>query len=78
MLMAVRDDYDVAIIVSADTDLLPVVEGLIALKALNGKPEVEVVGWKGLSKGLVVAGVPMRWIGPRDFHTVRDDTDYNR
>jgi uncharacterized LabA/DUF88 family protein len=78
MVMAVRDEYDVGVIVSADTDLLPVVEGLLALKAMNGKPEVEVVGWKGLTKGLNVPGVPMLWIGPRDFHTVRDDTDYNR
>jgi uncharacterized LabA/DUF88 family protein len=77
MVMGVRGEYDVAIIVSADTDLLPVVEGLLALKALNGKPDVEVVGWKGLSKGLNVSGVPVRWIGDRDFYTVRDHTDYN-
>jgi uncharacterized LabA/DUF88 family protein len=78
MVMAVRDEYDVAMLVSADTDLLPVVEGLLALKAVNGKPEVEVVGWKGLTRGLVVPGVPVRWIGDRDFVTVRDHTDYNR
>jgi hypothetical protein len=77
MVMAVRGEYDVAIIVSADTDLLPVVEGLLALKALNGTPDVEVVGWKGLSKGLSVAGVPVRWIGDRDFDTVKDHTDFN-
>jgi hypothetical protein len=77
MLMGSRGDYDVAIIVSADTDLLPVVEGLLALKALNGTPDVEVVGWKGLSKGLVVPGVPIRWVGDRDFRVVADNTDYN-
>lgn len=77
MLMAARDQYDVAIIVSADTDLLPVVEGLVALKDAQGKPNVEVVGWKGLQRGLVVPGVPMLWIGDRDFRAVADDTDYN-
>ena len=77
MVMAVRREYDVAIIVSSDTDLLPVVEGLLALKGLTGAPEVEVVGWKGLSQGLMVPGVPMRWVGDRDFQTVKDHTDYN-
>jgi len=77
MVMAVRGEYEVAIIASADTDLLPVVEGLLALKALNGTPSVEVIGWKGLSQGLVVPGATMRWIGDRDFLAVRDHTDYN-
>jgi uncharacterized LabA/DUF88 family protein len=77
MVMGVRDKYDVAILATADTDLLPVVEGLLALKALNGKPEVEVIGWKGLSRGLVTAGVQMRWVGDKDFAVIRDDRDYN-
>lgn len=77
MVMGVRDEYNVAMLVTTDTDLLPVVEGLLALKAINGKPDVEVIGWKGLSRGLVVPGVPMRWIGDRDFVTIRDDHDYN-
>ena len=77
MVMAVRDEYDVATIVSADTDLLPVVEGLLTLNELYHKPSVEVVGWKGLTKGLNVRGVPVRWIGDHDFRAVRDHTDYN-
>lgn len=77
MVMAVRDEYDVAILASADTDLLPVVEGLVALKELNGKPEIEVIGWKGLSQGLNATGVPIRWIGDRDYRSVQDTRDYN-
>ena len=77
MVMAVRNEYDVAIIASADTDLLPVVEGLLALKAETGKPDVAVVAWAGLSRHLRVDGVPVRWIGRRDYDAIRDRTDYN-
>lgn len=77
MVMAVRGEYDIAIIASADTDLLPVVEGLLALRAMSGTPTVEVIGWRGLSQGLVVPGATVRWIGDHDFNAVRDHTDYN-
>ena len=77
MVMGVRDEYDVGIVVTTDTDLLPVVEGLLALKEVNGAPGVEVVGWKGLSRGLRTPGAIVRWVGDRDFVTIRDDHDYN-
>jgi uncharacterized LabA/DUF88 family protein len=76
MLMAARGEYDVAILATADSDLLPVAEGLMLLKATGG-PDVEVIGWGGVSVKLEVPDVPVRWIGPLDYKTVRDNTDYN-
>jgi hypothetical protein len=77
MLLAVSGAYDTAILVTTDTDLLPVVEGILALQRERGTPSVEVVGWAGLSRGLNVPGVPVRWIGPRDYSAIRDTMDYN-
>jgi uncharacterized LabA/DUF88 family protein len=76
MLLAVRRDYVVAILATADADLLPVAEGLLALK-LGGGPGVEIIGWGGVSVRLAVEDVPVRWIGPLDYRAVRDMTDYN-
>lgn len=76
-VMAVQEEYDVAIIASADTDLLPVVEGLLALRKETGRPDVEVVGWAGLGRHLRAEGVPVRWIAKRDYEAVRDRNDYN-
>jgi uncharacterized LabA/DUF88 family protein len=77
MVMGLRGEYDLAILATADTDLLPAVEGLLALKEETGKPEVAVIGWAGTSAHLEVAGVPVRWIGPKDYEAVKDRTDYN-
>lgn len=77
MTMAIAGEYDVAILVSTDTDLLPVVEGLLALKARTGQPDIEVVKFSGLQRGLSLPGVPVRWIGHRDYAAIRDHTDYN-
>ncbi len=77
MLMAVSGEYDVAILATGDNDLLPVVEGIRALQEVHGAPEVEVIGWQGLSRALTVTGVPVRWIGRKDYEAVRDRTDYN-
>ena len=77
MLLAASGAYDTAILVTTDTDFLPVVEGILALRQERGSPSVEVVGWAGLSRGLNVPGVPVRWIGPRDYTAIRDTMDYN-
>ena len=77
MLLAASGAYDTAILVTTDTDFLPVVEGILALRKERGSPSVEVVGWAGLARGLNVPGVPVRWIGPRDYTAIRDTMDYN-
>jgi uncharacterized LabA/DUF88 family protein len=76
MLMAVRQEYEVAILATADADLTPVAEGLVALKPKGG-PEVEVIGWGGVSVKLEIPDVPVRWIGPLDYKAIQDTTDYN-
>lgn len=74
MLMGARGEFEVAIIASADTDMLPVLEGVIALGL-----EVEVVAWAGLSQKLELADqtVPVRWIGHHDWATIADPTFYS-
>jgi hypothetical protein len=76
MVMAVKDEYDLAILATTDTDFLPVVEGLTTLRAQTGKPDVAVIGWAGTEQKLE-ADVPVLWIGRRDYETVRNTVDFN-
>lgn len=75
---AVNDAYDVAVLVSADTDLVPALEAVIEA----GK-RVEVASWwpdHGYASRLTVPGQNV-WCHrlPRvDFNRVRDDTDYTK
>lgn len=77
MVMALHGEYDLAVLASADTDLLPAVEGLLALKEKHGKPDIAVVGWAGTSQHLNAPDVPVRWIGRRDYEAVRNMVDFN-
>lgn len=77
MLCAISGDCDTVILATTDTDFLPVIEGIQALRAERGSPSVEVIGWAGLDHVLSAAGVPIRWIGPRDYTAIRDRADYN-
>lgn len=75
---ALRDSYDVAVLVSADTDLLPAVEAVLD----DGK-RVEVVSWRpdkgrGSRLGLPRHNIWCHWLDRGDFDRVRDDTDYTR
>lgn len=73
---ASRDEYDVATLVSADTDLVPAVEAILAL----GK-RVELASWRpdeGWGTRLSVPGRNLwcHWLDRDDFDRVRDDRDY--
>jgi len=75
---AARDEYDVAVLVSADTDLVPAVEAVFEM----GK-RVEVAAWKpdvGWLSRLRVPGRPLwcHMLKRVDFQRVRDDADYTR
>jgi uncharacterized LabA/DUF88 family protein len=75
---AFRDEYDTAVVVSADTDLVPAVEAVLAL----GK-RVEVASWRpdvGWGSRLSIPGRNLwcHWLDRVDFGRVRDDTDYTR
>lgn len=45
MTMGLRGEYDLAILATLDTDLVPVAEGLLVLKDTTGTPDVAVIGW---------------------------------
>jgi uncharacterized LabA/DUF88 family protein len=75
---AVRDEYEVAVLASADTDLVPALESVLSL----GK-RVEVAAWRpvrGQGSRLTVTGrnIWCRRLDRGDFEEVRDDTDYTR
>ena len=67
MVMGLQDEYDLAILATADTDLLPAVEGLAALRARTGKPDVALIGWAGTSQHLVAADTSVLWVGKKEL-----------
>ena len=75
--LGARDDrYDVAVVVSADTDLVPALE-----VALDAGRRVETVTWVGSASRQRPLRVPTRrlWnhnLDERRFGYVRDDTNY--
>lgn len=75
---AVNDAYDVAVLVSADTDLVPGLEAV-----LGAGKRVEVASWwpdQGYGSRLTVPGrsVWCHRVRRADFNRVRDDTDYTK
>jgi uncharacterized LabA/DUF88 family protein len=73
---AVRNEFDVAVLVSADTDLVPAIEAVI-----EAGRRVEVASWRpdrGYGSRLSVPrrNVWCHWLGRKDFEQVSDDTDY--
>lgn len=71
---ALLDEYDVAILVSADTDLIPVVE-----RVRSAGKRCEVAAWRSPGVGaprLSLPGLWCHWLDARDYDIVRDDTDY--
>lgn len=77
----IQDAYDVAIVASTDTDLLPGIEALYELDRGLGIAPVEVSAWSSnrMHKRLRVSGHPL-WcheLAFRDYQKVADLTDYN-
>lgn len=75
---AMRDEFDVAVLVSADTDLVPALEAVCAL----GK-RCEVATWQGRAGNRSRLSVPSRnlwchWLKEPDYRSVEDTTDYTR
>ncbi|WP_428115456.1 NYN domain-containing protein [Candidatus Poriferisodalis sp.] len=77
LALGARDDrYDVAVVVSADSDLLPAIEEAVRL----GK-RVETATWWTPPLPRRARRIPNRalwnhYLGVSDFQAVRDDTDY--
>lgn len=81
VVMAVRDEYDVGILMSTDTDLKPALEAVCAMKG-NPFPRCEVAAWsaKGQhSRRLSISGASIwcHWLDESDYKAVADGRDYN-
>lgn len=76
VLGAERDDFDVAVLFSEDTDLVPAVDAVRAI----GK-RCEVAAWRparGFGKALRVPGVWRHWLTEADYDQLHDPTDYTK
>jgi len=75
--MAVRHEYDVGVLMSGDTDLLPALE---EVERMADGPSVEVAAWSPLRRRLQVKGsrTPCIWVDENHYRTVQDNRDYNR
>ena len=77
VMMAVRGEYEVGVLMSGDTDLLPALEEVVRLDG----PTVEVAAWKpsdGHGRRLRLDGVRLgcHWIDQQTYETIQDNTDY--
>jgi hypothetical protein len=77
MRMTLRDELDVAVLVSQDSDFVPVVSALSTTHPNTAFPAIETVRWYGLP-WLNVPGCSPRYhtIDRSVFDEIRDDTDY--
>ena len=79
--MAANGGYDIGVLMSTDTDLIPALEAVIKLDG-RPYPRCEVAAWSrpgAYSRRLHVSGkrVWCHWLGPDDYAAVEDLTDYN-
>ncbi|MFD8896347.1 NYN domain-containing protein [Streptomyces ardesiacus] len=82
-VMATRGEYDVGIMMSADTDLKPALEYVAELMASRGRPRAEVAAWSIQGqhcRRLAISGRNLycHWIGEDVYKKVQDKTDYTR
>jgi hypothetical protein len=77
--LAIDDAYDIAVLVSADTDLIPALE--YVARRLTPAKKIEVVAWRspGVRGRLSVPGVNVwcHWLDAAKYQAVADPTDYN-
>jgi uncharacterized LabA/DUF88 family protein len=72
--LAMQKDYDAAILVSADTDLMPAVETVFGLRLAH----IELAAWSGMNR-LRFPGTELPWchrINEGTYRTLEDSTDY--
>src|SRR5680860_247529 len=79
--MAVRGEYDVGILMSMDTDLIPAIEAVTMLIG-DPHPSAEVAAWRssGRSSGrLRIPGHNLwcHWLDLADYQAIADPRDYN-
>lgn len=81
--LAHRGAFDVAVIVSIDSDILPAIEMLQRMRAATGSPRVEVAAWRPLGGFVPRLRTQGRntwchWLHEADYRKVQDLTDYSR
>jgi len=79
--MAVTREYEIGIIMSTDTDLLPAIETVSSLRGTDAVPRICTVRYGDLNKRLYHSDGHGRrmhafHVTAEDFQAVRDDTDY--
>jgi len=82
VMMVARSECDVGILFSSDTDLVPALEAVLALRP-GDPPACEVAAWAapgGRPRSLSVpaASIRRRLLPEADFRSVADLTDYTR
>jgi uncharacterized LabA/DUF88 family protein len=77
---ASRRYFDVAIVLSTDTDLLPAIEAVCELRRAWGEPQIEVGAWADHPKKKRLRADPYtfycHWLSAADYAAVRDHTNY--
>lgn len=77
-LAGIDDTYDVGVVFSNDTDLMPAIETVIELRCGH----IEVAAWRGGGPRLLMEGTSGRpwchWLHEPDYRAVEDPTDYSR
>lgn len=78
-LMAYRGEYDVGILMSTDTDLVPALEAVAQL----GSARVEVAAWSSPGRSRRRLTIKRRklwchWLDDSEYRRVRDKRDYTR
>jgi len=82
-VMAHRKEYDVAILMSLDTDLRPAIESVADLARAWGKPRAEVAAWSMPNQQCRRLSLPGKrtiychWISEQTYQTLRDNTSYS-
>lgn len=76
--LAVEGAYEVGVLVSSDTDLIPALE--FVAERFHGRPRVETAAWRG-RPGIRNAGSHRVWchfLDRSDYERVHDPIDYSR
>lgn len=79
--MAVREEYDVGILMSMDTDLIPALEAVTMLKG-DPHPFAEIAAWRSAGRSSGRLRVPghnlwCHWLDVNDYYAIADARDYN-
>jgi uncharacterized LabA/DUF88 family protein len=81
LVLMAGNDFDVAILMSTDTDLKPALEYIAGLTDKAGTPRAEVAAWSAPRRVNARLAIRSRklfchWLGEDTYRTIADTTDY--